>query len=265
MVTANINSNADPKIISVSNIKIGKGHFAVIAGPCTIESEDQLFRIAYAVKNSGANILRGGAFKPRSSPYEFQGLKKEGLRLLSEVKKETGLPVVTEITNTHALDLFSDIDLIQVGARNMQNYDLLRELGKTDKPILLKRGFCNTLQELLMSAEYIMQAGNENIILCERGIRTYENYTRNTLDLSAVPALHMLSNLPVIVDPSHATGNSALVPSMALAATACGADGLMVEVHFDPACALCDGPQSITPQTFDKLQKDVMKIRNTLF
>lgn len=257
---ANRKFHPNDSVIDVNGVKIGGGNFAIIAGPCSVENQDQLNLVAHAVKASGADILRGGAYKPRTSPYAFQGLKSEGLRLLSEAKKATGLPIITEIMNVKTLDLFDDVDVIQVGARNMQNFDLLQELGKTRKPILLKRGLCNTLQELLMSAEYIMSEGNENIILCERGIRTYETYTRNTLDLSAVPMLHELSHLPIIVDPSHATGKASLVPSMALAAAACGADGLMIEVHNNPATALCDGPQSLTPAQFDDLCKSVRKI-----
>ncbi len=248
-------------VIEVGGVKIGNGNFAMIAGPCSVESEEQIIEIATAVKASGANILRGGAFKPRTSPYAFQGMKDAGIQLLLKAKKETGLPIVTEIMNISTLDLFNEVDIIQVGARNMQNFDLLKELGKTNKPILLKRGLANTLQELLMSAEYIMSEGNENIILCERGIRTYETYTRNTLDLSAIPVLHELSHLPVVVDPSHATGRAALVPSMAVAATAAGADGIMVEVHNDPSCALCDGAQSLTPEQFNALNQKVQKIR----
>jgi 3-deoxy-7-phosphoheptulonate synthase len=234
-----------------------------MAGPCSVEG-DNLLQIAKAAKAAGATMLRGGAYKPRTSPYAFQGLKDEGIRMLLEAKKVSGLPIITEIMNIRSLDLFEDVDIIQVGARNMQNFDLLQELGKTKKPILLKRGLANTLQELLMSAEYIMSEGNENIILCERGIRTYETYTRNTLDLSAVPVLHQLTHLPVIVDPSHATGKAALVPSMALAATAAGADGIMVEVHNDPKCALCDGAQSLTPEQFDTLNKKVQSIREAI-
>jgi len=248
-------------IINCGGVKIGGGHFAMIAGPCSVESEEQIIEVAQAVKAYGANILRGGAFKPRTSPYAFQGLKNEGIRLLLEAKKATGMPIITEIMNIRTLDLFEDVDIIQVGARNMQNFDLLQELGKTRKPILLKRGLANTLQELLMSAEYIMSEGNENIILCERGIRTYETYTRNTLDLSAIPVLHELSHLPVVVDPSHATGRSALVPSMAVAGAAAGADGIMVEVHNNPACALCDGAQSLTPEQFNILNQKVQKVR----
>ena len=251
-------------IVNVGNVKIGGGHFAVIAGPCSIETEEQIIEVAQAVKASGANILRGGAFKPRTSPYAFQGLKDEGIRLLLKAKEATGLPIITEIMNIRALDLFEEVDIIQVGARNMQNFDLLQELGKTNKPILLKRGLANTLQELLMSAEYIMSEGNENVILCERGIRSFETYTRNTLDLSAVPVLHELSHLPVIVDPSHATGKSKLVPTMAAAATAAGADGIMVEVHNNPPAAMCDGAQSLTPAQFDDLNLRIQKIREAI-
>ena len=251
-------------IITVDNVKIGRGHFTKIAGPCSVESEDQIVEVAKAVQAAGAHILRGGAYKPRTSPYAFQGLKDEGLRLLSVAKKETGMPIITEIMNIRTLDLFEDVDIIQVGARNMQNFDMLQELGKTKKPILLKRGLANTLQELLMSAEYIMSEGNENIILCERGIRTYETYTRNTLDLSAIPVLHELSHLPVIIDPSHATGKSYMVPSMSLAAAAAGADGLMIEVHNNPTCALCDGAQSITPAQFAQLSGKIDKVREAL-
>lgn len=251
-------------IIQIGDVKIGGGNFAMIAGPCSVESQEQITCVAEAVKVAGADILRGGAFKPRTSPYAFQGLKEEGLRLLLEAKKATGMPIITEIMNVRALELFEDVDIIQVGARNMQNFDLLQELGKTNKPILLKRGLANTLQELLMSAEYIMSEGNENIILCERGIRTYETYTRNTLDLSAIPVLHELTHLPVVVDPSHATGKASLVPSMAAAAAACGADGIMVEVHNNPSCALCDGAQSLTPDQFAELNKTVQKIREAI-
>lgn len=251
-------------VIDCSGVKIGGGHFAMIAGPCSVESEDQIISIAQSVKESGARILRGGAFKPRTSPYAFQGLKDIGIKMLLEAKKATGLPIITEIMNIRALDLFADVDIIQVGARNMQNFDLLQELGKTKKPILLKRGLANTLQELLMSAEYIMSEGNENIILCERGIRTYETYTRNTLDLSAIPVLHELSHLPVVVDPSHATGRSALVPSMAAAAAAAGADGIMVEVHNDPAHALCDGAQSLNLEQFRQVNRTVNTVREAL-
>ena len=245
-------------------MRIGGGYFAMIAGPCSVESEEQIIEVAKAVKESGANILRGGAFKPRTSPYAFQGMKGEGIKLLLEAKKETGLPIVPEIMNISTLDLFADVDIIQVGARNMQNFDLLKELGKTRKPILLKRGLANTLQELLMSAEYIMSEGNENIILCERGIRTFETATRNTLDRSCVPILHELSHLPVVVDPSHATGKAKLVSPMAVAATAAGADGLMIEVHNDPAHALCDGAQSLTPDQFAILAGKGTRIREAM-
>lgn len=251
-------------VVSIGNVKIGGGSFAMIAGPCSVESEDQIIEVAQAVKDAGADILRGGAFKPRTSPYAFQGLKDEGIRMLLEAKKATGLPIITEIMNTRSLDLFEDVDIIQVGARNMQNFDLLQELGKTNKPILLKRGLANTLQELLMSAEYIMSEGNENIILCERGIRTFEQYTRNTLDLSAVPVLHELTHLPVVIDPSHATGRASLVPSMAAAAAAAGADGIMIEVHNNPSKALCDGAQSLTPEQFTKVNQTVTKIREAI-
>ena len=251
-------------VVQVGDVKIGGGHFAVMAGPCSVENEEQILSVAQAVKDAGAQILRGGAFKPRTSPYAFQGLGQEGIRLLLEAKRQTGLPIVTEIMSISTLEVFAEVDMIQVGARNMQNFDLLRELGKTKKPVLLKRGLANSLQELLMSAEYIMSEGNENVLLCERGIRTFETYTRNTLDLSAVPVLHELSHLPVIVDPSHATGSARLVPSMAVAATAAGADGLIVEVHNDPSHALCDGSQSLTPAQFSELGGKIRKIREAI-
>ena len=251
----------DDTIIEVGDIKIGAGNFVLIAGPCAVESEEQIVKVAKAVKASGADMIRGGAFKPRTSPYDFAGLKAEGLELLKIARAETGLPIVTELMNIMDIDLFEDVDVIQIGARNMQNYDLLREMGKLDKPILLKRGLANTLKELLMSAEYIMSSGNERVILCERGIRTFSDYTRNTFDLSAVPMLHELSHLPVIADPSHATGMSRLVPPMALAATAAGADGLIIEVHNDPMHALCDGAQSLTPEDFDALAVKIRDVR----
>ena len=251
-------------IIQCGDVRIGGGYFAMIAGPCSVESEEQIIDVAKAVKESGADILRGGAFKPRTSPYAFQGMKDEGIRLLLEAKKEIGMPIVTEIMNINTLELFQDVDIIQVGARNMQNFDLLKELGKTQKPILLKRCLANTLQELLMSAEYIMSEGNEHVILCERGIRTFETATRNTLDLSAVSVLHELSHLPVVVDPSHATGKAKLVAPMAAAAAACGSDGIMIEVHNNPSCALCDGAQSLTPPQFDELNRKVRKIREAI-
>ena len=251
-------------IVEVGDVRIGGGYFAMIAGPCSVESESQIIEVAQAVKAAGADILRGGAFKPRTSPYAFQGLKGEGIDLLLKAKKETGLPIITEIMNINDLDLFNDIDIIQVGARNMQNFDLLRELGKTRKPILIKRGLANTLQELLMSVEYVMSKGNENVILCERGIRTFEPSTRNTLDLSAVSVLHELSHLPVVVDPSHATGKVSLVAPMSMAATAAGADGLMIEVHNDPAHALCDGAQSLTPAQFEDVARRVRRVREAI-
>lgn len=254
----------DDMIVEVGDVKIGGGNFCMIAGPCSVETEDQIVEVAKAVKAAGANLLRGGAFKPRTSPYDFSGLKDKGLELLKIARAETGLQIVTEIMSITDLPLFDDIDVLQVGARNMQNFDLLRELGKVDKPILLKRGLANTLKELLMSAEYIMASGNDKVILCERGIRTYSDYTRNTLDLSAVPMLHELTHLPVIVDPSHATGISRLVPPMALAAAACGADGLIIEVHNDPIHALCDGAQSLRPEEFAEVAKKVNAVRDAV-
>ncbi|MDP4118842.1 MAG: 3-deoxy-7-phosphoheptulonate synthase [Bacillota bacterium] len=254
----------DDTVIDVGGVKIGGGNFCIIAGPCSVESRDQITEIAKGVKESGATLLRGGAFKPRTSPYDFQGLKADGIELLLEAKKITGMPIVTEIMNANHLPLFENVDIIQVGARNMQNFELLKELGKTGKTILLKRGLANTLKELLMSAEYIMSEGNTNIILCERGIRTFETYTRNTLDLSAVPMLHELTHLPVIVDPSHATGAARLVKPMALAAAGAGADGLMIEVHNDPIHALCDGAQSITPAQFKEIAEKVNRIREVM-
>jgi len=250
---ANRKFHPDDTIIDVMGRRIGGGNFTVIAGPCSIESREQILDIAAKVKDCGAAMLRGGAFKPRTSPYAFQGLRSEGLELLHEAKKETGLPIVSEIMNVNHIDMFKNVDLIQVGARNMQNFELLKELGRIDKPILLKRGLANTIEELLMSAEYIMSGGNKNIILCERGIRTFETYTRNTLDLSAIPLLKEHTHLPVVVDPSHATGISRLVKPMSLAAAAAGADGLIIEVHNDPAHALCDGAQSLTPEAFAEL------------
>ena len=251
-------------VIEVGNAKIGGGHFAMIAGPCSVETEAQIISVARSVKEAGAAILRGGAYKPRTSPYAFQGLGSLGLDLLRAARKATGLPICTELMDLRHLDEFHDIDMIQIGARNMQNFDLLKEVGKTDKPILLKRGLSSTIQEWLMSAEYIMSEGNEKIILCERGIRTYETATRNTLDLSCVPILHELSHLPVVVDPSHATGKAKLVSPMAVAATAAGADGLMIEVHNDPAHALCDGAQSLTPDQFATLAGKVTRIREAM-
>ncbi len=251
----------DDTVVQVGEVKIGGGNFCMIAGPCSVESEEQIVEVAKAVKAAGANMLRGGAFKPRTSPYDFQGLKDRGIELLKLARAETGLPIVTEIMAASDLPLFEDVDVLQVGARNMQNFDLLKELGRTNKPVLLKRGLANTLKELLMSAEYIMASGNENVILCERGIRTFSDYLRNTLDLAAVPMLQELSHLPVIVDPSHATGISRMVPPMALAAAACGADGLIIEVHNDPLRALCDGAQSLRPEEYAALCKKIHAVR----
>ncbi len=253
----------DKSVIEVGGVRVGSG-LTVIAGPCSVETEEQIVEVAKAVKKSGADILRGGAFKPRTSPYSFQGLKGEGLRLLSIAKRETGLPIVTELMDIEHLDLFEDVDMIQIGARNMQNFELLKELGHIDKPILLKRGLANTIEELLMSAEYIMAGGNEKVVLCERGIRTFETATRNTLDLSIIPVLREKTHLPVIIDPSHATGKAHLVPPMALAAVAAGSDGVMIEVHNDPMHALCDGAQSLTPPQFDELVRKMMIIREVV-
>ena len=260
--SANRKFHPDDTVVNVGNTSVGGDIFAVMAGPCSVESEEQVIEIARAVKAAGATMLRGGAFKPRTSPYDFQGLKAEGIEFLLEAKAETGLPIVTEIMSAEHLPLFENVDIIQVGARNMQNFELLKELGRTQKPILLKRGLSATIKEWLMSAEYIMAGGNENIILCERGIRSYDSqYTRNVLDLAAVPVLRELTHLPVIVDPSHATGSAKLVRPMALAAAACGAHGLMIEVHNDPKKALCDGPQSLTPEQFAAVMEDVANIR----
>ena len=249
-------------VIEIGNtgVKLGGGNFCFIAGPCSVETHEQIIDVARSVKAAGANILRGGAFKPRTSPYDFQGLGALGIEMLEEAKKETGLPIITEVMNVTQLPLFENVDIIQIGARNMQNFDLLKEVGKMNKPILLKRGLCATMKEWLMSAEYIMSEGNEQVILCERGIRTYETYTRNTLDLSAVPTLKNLSHLPVVVDPSHATGSRKLVRPMALAAAAAGADGLMIEVHNDPKNALCDGAQSLTPEQFADVASAVKRV-----
>ncbi len=257
---ANRKFHPDDTVIDVNGVKIGGGSFCFIAGPCSIEGEEQIESIAKDVKAAGANLLRGGAFKPRTSPYAFQGMRGEGIELLLHAKKTTGLPIVTEIMDASHLPLFEDVDVVQVGARNMQNFELLKALGKTDKVVLLKRGLSNTLQELLMSAEYIMAGGNEKVILCERGIRTFETATRNTLDLSAVPMLRSMTHLPIIIDPSHATGIAKLVKPMAMAAAAAGADGLMIEVHNNPEKALCDGPQSLTPEAFADVVRSVNKI-----
>lgn len=259
---ANRKFHPEDTIVDCSGPKIGGGHFQVIAGPCSVESEEQVIGIAKAVKAAGATLLRGGAFKPRTSPYSFQGLGAEGLKMLIAAKRETGLPIVTELMNSAHLDLFNDVDVIQIGARNMQNFDLLKEVGHhTRKPILLKRGLSSTLQELLMSAEYIMASGNPNVMLCERGIRTFETATRNTIDLTVVPILHRLTHLPVVVDPSHATGVAKLVHPVAAAATAIGADALIIEVHNDPPHAKCDGAQSQTPEMFAETMELVRKLR----
>jgi len=251
-------------VIDIGGLKIGGGHFQMIAGPCSVESPEQISCIAESVKASGAAFLRGGAFKPRTSPYAFQGLRAEGIELLLEAKAKTGMPIVTEIMNAVHLPLFEQVDVLQVGARNMQNFELLKALGQSGKPILLKRGYANTLEELLMSAEYIMAEGNKDVILCERGIRTFETRTRNTLDLSAIPVLRELSHLPVIIDPSHAIGVSRYVKPMALAAVASGADGLIIEVHNDPPNASCDGAQSLTPEQFADLAEGVKQIRKVV-
>ena len=250
----------DSSVVNVGGVKIGGGTFTMIAGPCSVESTQQIIGIAREIKLAGAQLLRGGAFKPRTSPYSFQGMRADGLPPLIEAGRKCGMPIVSEITDKEQLPLFENVDMIQVGARNMQNFELLKELGKTKKPILLKRGLANTIQELLMSAEYIMAGGNEQVILCERGIRTFETCTRNTLDISAVPVLHELTHLPVIVDPSHACGIARLVEPMAMAAAACGANGVMIEVHNNPAKALCDGPQSLTPAQFDETVKKVKRV-----
>ena len=248
-------------VIDVSGVKIGGGHMGVIAGPCSVESFDQVLEIAKAAKASGANLLRGGAFKPRTSPYSFQGLGLEGLDILCKVREEVGLPIVTELMSPDYLDVFEEkVDLIQIGARNMQNFDLLKQLGKVKRPILLKRGLNATYEEWIMSAEYIMASGNENVILCERGIRTFETFTRNTLDLQSIPVLNNKTHLPVVIDPSHAGGKWWLVEPMAKAAVAAGADGLMIEVHNNPECALCDGAQSLKPEKFDALLKQIRQI-----
>lgn len=262
---ANRKFHQEDSIIDVNGVKIGGGHFVAIAGPCSVESPEQMREVAQRIKQSGAQLLRGGAYKPRTSPYAFQGLEKEGLELLHMARQWSGLPIVTEIISPKHIELFDMmVDVIQIGARNMQNFDLLKEVGKTNKPVLLKRGLSNTIEEWLMSAEYIMSRGNSNVILCERGIRTFETQTRNTLDLSAIPVIKKLSHLPIIVDPSHATGKSFMVESMALAAVVAGADGIMIEVHNDPAHALCDGPQSITPDQFDSLMKKVRALQQTI-
>ena len=257
---ANRKMHPEDTVVSVGDVKIGGGNFAIIAGPCSVESEEQICEIATSVKASGAQMMRGGAFKPRTSPYAFQGMRADGIALLEEAKEKTGLPIVTEIMDLSQLPLFENVDVIQVGARNMQNFELLKGLGKVNKPILLKRGLANTLQELLMSAEYIMAGGNEQVILCERGIRIFETATRNTLDLSCIPALRKMTHLPIIIDPSHSTGIASMVKPMAMAAAVAGADGLIIEVHNNPARALCDGPQSLTPEAFDDVAKCVRQV-----
>ena len=258
---ANRAFHPEDSVIDVSGVKIGGGHMGVIAGPCSVESFDQVLEIAKAAKASGANLLRGGAFKPRTSPYSFQGLGLEGLDILCKVREEVGLPIVTELMSPDYLDVFEEkVDLIQIGARNMQNFDLLKQLGKVKRPILLKRGLNATYEEWIMSAEYIMASGNENVILCERGIRTFETFTRNTLDLQSIPVLNNKTHLPVVIDPSHAGGKWWLVEPMAKAAVAAGADGLMIEVHNNPECALCDGAQSLKPEKFDALLKQIRQI-----
>lgn len=258
---ANRKFHPDNTVINVCGREIGGNKIAIMAGPCSVEGKEQIEKTASAVAASGATFLRGGAFKPRSSPYAFQGLKGEGIMLLNYAKEKTGLPIVTELLSAKMVEEFADqIDIIQIGARNMQNFDLLREVGKIKKPVLLKRGLSNTIEELLMSAEYIMAGGNDNVILCERGIRTFETYTRNTLDISAIAAIKRLSHLPIIIDPSHAAGRAWMVPSLAKAAIAAGADGLIIEVHNCPSCAKCDGQQSLTPEEFDELMKVLKKI-----
>ncbi len=262
---ANRAFHPEESVVDVSGVRVGGGSLAMIAGPCSVESTEQVLEIALAAKAAGANLLRGGAFKPRTSPYSFQGLGLEGLDILCEVKQETGLPIVTELMSPDHLELFNEkVDLIQIGARNMQNFDLLKQLGQLDRPILLKRGLNATYEEWIMSAEYIMASGNENVILCERGIRTFESYTRNTLDLQSIPVLRKLTHLPVIVDPSHAGGKWWLVDAMSRPAIAAGADGLMVEVHNNPECALCDGAQSLKPEKYDELFRDVTQIAKVL-
>lgn len=256
---ANRKFHPDDSVIDVSGVKIGGGHFAVIAGPCSIESEAQITECAQRVKAAGSSLLRGGAFKPRTSPYSFQGMGSQGLDLLKLARRVTGAPIVTEVMSTEHLPLFADVDLIQVGARNMQNFELLKAVGRQNKPVLLKRGLANTLEEFVMSAEYIMAEGNENVILCERGIRTFETSMRNTLDLAGVVMLHKMTHLPVVVDPSHACGHAWMVPQLAKAAVAAGADGLMIEVHNNPAKAKCDGAQSLTPDQFDELMQFITK------
>ena len=261
---ANRKFHPQDTVVTVGNAKIGGGHFAIIAGPCSVETPEQVIEVAKAVKAAGAGILRGGAFKPRTSPYSFQGMGPSGLALLEAAKKETGLPIVAEVMDPSQLEYFDNVDMLQIGARNMQNFTLLKEVGKLRKPILLKRGLCATYEEWLMAAEYIMSEGNEQIVLCERGIRTFETRTRNTLDVTAIPMMHELSHLPIIMDPSHAAGMSRVVPSLSLASVGGGADGLMIEVHNNPEKALCDGPQSLRPDQFETLANQVFALRDAL-
>lgn len=261
---ANRKFHPEDTVVKVGNTQIGGGNLTIMAGPCSVESEEQIVAVARAVKNSGATMLRGGAFKPRTSPYAFQGMGAEGLSLLKLARAETGLPIVTEIMDTAQIDLFTDVDVIQVGARNMQNFNLLKLLGRQEKPVMIKRGLSSTYEEWLMSAEYVMAEGNKNVILCERGIRTFEKFTRNTLDIAAIPVLRRLTHLPVIIDPSHATGKAFLVPDCATAAVAAGTDGLLIEVHNDPEHALSDGPQSLRPEAFDKLAKKLLALHTVM-
>ncbi len=261
---ANRKFHPQDTVVTVGDAKIGGGHFAIIAGPCSVETPEQVIEVAKAVKAAGATILRGGAFKPRTSPYSFQGMGPSGLALLEAAKKETGLPIVSEVMDPSQLEYFDNVDMLQIGARNMQNFTLLKEVGKLRKPILLKRGLCATYEEWLMAAEYIMSEGNEQIVLCERGIRTFETRTRNTLDVTAIPMMHELSHLPIIMDPSHAAGMSRVVPSLSLASVGGGADGLMIEVHNNPEKALCDGPQSLRPDQFEILANQVFTLRDAL-
>ncbi len=261
---ANRKFHPEDTVVKVSDTQIGGGTLTLMAGPCSVESEEQVVAIARAVKASGATMLRGGAFKPRTSPYSFQGLGETGLKYLEIAKEETGLPIVTELMDLSQLPLFRDVDVIQIGARNMQNFDLLKAVGRQEKPVMIKRGMSATYEEWLMSAEYVMSGGNENVILCERGIRTFESYTRNTLDLAAIPVLRKLTHLPVVIDPSHATGKSWLVEPMSLGAVAAGCDGLLIEVHNDPAHALCDGPQSLRPEAFDAVAGKLLKLHEAM-
>ena len=261
---ANRKFHPQDTVVTVGDAKIGGGHFAIIAGPCSVETPEQVIEVAKAVKAAGATILRGGAFKPRTSPYSFQGMGPSGLALLEAAKKETGLPIVSEVMDPSQLEYFDNVDMLQIGARNMQNFTLLKEVGKLRKPILLKRGLCATYEEWLMAAEYIMSEGNDQIVLCERGIRTFETRTRNTLDVTAIPMMHELSHLPIIMDPSHAAGMSRVVPSLSLASVGGGADGLMIEVHNNPEKALCDGPQSLRPDQFETLANQVFTLRDAL-